>query len=139
LFYWGSQLTIKALWTNSSSFGGRYEITGLRSWSNQMTDSITQMQTKRMSRCRTIINNTRARLSKVQNCTSHKLPGENSLAISEEKAEEQDNCQRLGANLEKTDLENPSRSVMPSASSSEYEPTILKASHACQFAISIVT
>lgn len=72
-----------------------------------------------------------SQVHKVQDCTSHKLRGENSLAVSKEKAEEQDNFHFLGENLEKTDLENPSRGVMLSASS-EYEPTILKASHACK-------
>jgi len=48
------------------------------------------------------------RFSKVQDYTSHKHPGENSLATSEEKTEEQDNCHSVDANLEKIDPENPS-------------------------------
>lgn len=129
---WCSQLTIKALRTNSSSFWDRYEMTGLRSWGNQIIDSITNVSKEDSLVCRTIIINRHARFSKIQDCTSHKLSGENSLEVSE-KADEQHICHLLGAALDNIAVENPSRSMISSASSG-YESTILKASHACQFA-----
>jgi len=53
------------------------------------------------------------------------------VAVSEEKAEEQHNCPLLGAIWDMFDLDNPSKSTIPSGSS-EHEPPTLKASHPCQ-------